>query len=106
MALGILAIIYGVLIVLTILVQFLLYKGNKTTKNNIFIMNMLLALVLSYISYTSFPTNFTGQRIIAVVLAIIAVVGLVIKFTKEDFIHASKIMLSIAVFGSLIQLFL
>lgn len=103
MALGILVIINVILLVLTIGLQVLLYKSKSS--NGIVIINMLFSLILSYLAFTALPTNFTIQRILAIVMAIVAVLAVVIKFRNAEFVLLSKIALSISIVVSSVLLF-
>lgn len=106
MALGLLVLLYIFLAITTVIVQGLLYKDKNETKNNIFVINMLFGILLAYLVYTGLPTNFITQRIIAIVLGLISVIGVILKLNNEKFTLTSKGMLSISVFGGLLQLFL
>lgn len=106
MALGILMIIFIVLIITAVIIQILLYRQKGDSKNNIFIINMLLGLLLSYLAYTSLPSNFIEQKILAIAWGIISVLALVVKLSSRKFIVASKVMLTVAILGSLVQLLL
>lgn len=106
MALGILRLLYIVMLVIVLVIQSLLYKNKDETSNNIFIVNMLFAILLSYLAYTSLPTNFTGQRILAIALGIISVLAVVLKLNTEKNIIVSKVILSISIVGSFLLLFL
>lgn len=106
MALGILFIIFIVLAVAAVVIQILLYKRGNETNNGIFIINMLLGVLLSYMAFSSLPTNFTGQRTLAIVWGVIAVVAIVLKLTSSKFIMVSKVLLTVSIVGSLFQLFL
>lgn len=104
MVLGILKILFIILILAAIITQILLYRRKSRFGNSIFIINMLLGIILSYLAFTALPTNFTGQRIIAIAWGVIAVLAVVLKLTNEKLITASKILLSIAIIGGLVQL--
>lgn len=106
MALGILAIIYIVLIITTLVIQVLLYKGKNESKNSIFIVNILFVFLLSFIVFSSLPTNYIWQRILAIVWPAISILAIVVKIKAKQFILASKVMISVSIFGCLIQLFL
>lgn len=106
MALGMLMILFIILIVTAIVIQVLLYLDKNGSSHNIFVINMLLALFLSYLAFTSLPTNFTGLRILAVVWGALSVLAMFVRLKKGQFIFISKIMLSIAIVGNLVQLFL
>lgn len=106
MALGVLWILFIALAVIAIILQFLLYKKDGTRQNTIFIGNAILGFILSYMAYTSLPMNVTGQRNVAIGLAVVIVVALLLKFVINRYENASKLMLSVAIVGSFIQLFL
>ena len=105
MALGILAIIYVVIIIFTIAIQFLLYKNNGKSMNSIFIMNVALGIILAVIAYTSLPTNYTGQRILSITLGVLAILAVFVKLKNTNLL-TSKIILSVSVIGGFIQLFI
>ena len=104
MALGMLMIVFIALFIIAGLIQILLYRHGKKTKNGIFIANMILGVILSYLAFSALPTNFTGQRVVAIVWGALAVVALVLKLSNR-FIMVSKILLTVAIVGSLVQLF-
>ena len=93
-----------VLVIVAVGLQVLLYK-NKAT-NTTFIINTLYGILLAYMAYTSFPTNFTMQRILVIGLGILSILGILLKFNSEKFIVVSKVMLSVSIFGSLVLMFL
>lgn len=106
MALGVLTIIYIMLIVVALIVQIALYKNKYQSKNGVFIINTLLGIILSYIAYSSLPTNFTGQRILAAGWGIISIIAIILKLSTKKSVMISKTMLSVAIVGGLSQLFL
>lgn len=106
MALGVLMIFYIVLTVIGLIIQFLLYKGKRKTNNSIFIINMLFAIFLSYISYTALPTNYTGQKLIAIVWSVIAILAVLLKLTTNKPSTLSKLMLSLSIIGNILLIYL
>lgn len=107
MALGILAIIYVVIAVLAIGMQIFLYKDKEGKyTNTLFIVNMLFGVFLSFIAYTSLPSNYTEQKIIAIIFGIVAVVAFLVKLNirKPAAIIISKLLLTISIVGGIIQL--
>lgn len=108
MALGILAIIYIVLGGLTLLFQILLYRGNDNTKNYsvIFMLNVFLGVVLSFLVYSSLPSNFIIEKVISAALGLIAVISIGVRVKTEKPSIISKIMLTISIVGGLIQLYI
>lgn len=106
MALGILSIIYITLIISAVIFQFLLYKEKSESKNSLFIMNMLFILLLVFIAFTSLPSNFIGQKILAITWGILSVMAVIVRVHAKQFSFASKVMLSVAMIGGFAQLFL
>ncbi len=108
MALAILGIIFAVLGILAVIGQILLYKGTKNTKNDewIFIANMVLGVIISVMVFTSLPSNFIGQKGIALLWAILAVIALPLKLKSPNLVMLSKVLVTISIVGGLIQLFL
>ncbi len=106
MALGIYGIIAMVFIITALIIQALLYRTKNEAANGIFIVNMVFGVVFAYITFSSLPSNFIGQKILTIVWAIIAVAGLLLKLKDKKFMMISKIMLSVAIIGSLVQLFM
>lgn len=104
MALGILMIVFIVWIIVSIIIQILLYK--KESKNSVFMINMLFSMLLSYITFTSLPMNYTEQKVIAIAWGGLSLLALALKLKEGNFIIVSKVMLTIAIVGSLVQLFL
>lgn len=108
MALGILMIIFIVLIVIGIIIQIFLYRSSNDSKhyNLIFIINMLFGILLSYLAYTSLPSNYIGQRILAGSWMIIAILAMLMKSKMRGSEFISKMMLTISIVGGFSQLYL
>ena len=105
MALGILSIIFYILIIAAIILQVMLYK-KQSEKIETFIYwgNVLLALIMSALVYSSLPSNFIVQKVIAGVWGLLAIVGIFIKQRGQSHRLSSKLLLSVSVLGSLIHL--
>lgn len=100
MALGVLLIINIIIVLGVIIAQFFLYKDRSSTK--FFIINTVLGVLLSLLVFTSLPTNFTAQRMLALTLGVLSLAGLYLKTQdKNDFL--ARVLLSVAIFGNLIQ---
>ncbi len=99
-----LLILFVILGIIAVAIQFLLYK--KEARNSIFIINMLFAIVVSYLTFTSLPTNFTSQRFLAIGWSLIAIVAVILKLNVKINPNISKVILSLSVLGSLLQLYL
>lgn len=103
MGLEILAIIYIVLAVTTILLQFYLYKDNSEKINFIFIANALIALIILFLAFSALPSNYYGKQMIVIGLAVLTVLSLFIKVVKGSNI-LSKIFLTMIILASGIML--
>lgn len=103
MALGVLLILNSIIIFGVIIAQFFLYKEDANQK--FFIINTLLGVLLSLLVFTSLPTNYTVQRVLSLLLGAFALSGFYL-YTKKKNLFLAKGMLSIAIFGNLIQLFI
>jgi len=106
MALGVLKVLIIILIIAAVISQILLYRRKSTSANSIFIVNMLFGILLSYMVFSALPTNFTGQRVLAIVWGVIAVLAVVLKLTNQKLITVSRVLLTIAIIGGLVQLLL
>lgn len=97
MALGILAIMALVAVLLGFLAIGLLFSKQGKFMNNIFVFIgvQLYCVILSWLYITSLPSNFTFQRIIGIILLIISV-GVV--FLKKRNFKASRFTLAALVF--------
>ncbi len=101
----VLLMIFTAIIIATVILQILLYSNKKDT-NKIFILNFVLLLVISFITFTGLPSNYTMQRIIAVAWSALGVIALLLKSKGANAIGTSKILLTIAMVGGLIQMIL
>lgn len=104
MALGYLGILLFALILISIILQVALYKIKDYRNNTIYIFNAVFAFILSYLNFTSQPTNFTGLRMLSLIWAGFAVAGLVAKLKDIKSYKTARYFLSIAVIGGMIQL--
>lgn len=103
---AVLGILFILLAIATIIGQFLLYKDKENTPNIIFIFNGLLGILLSWLIFTSLPTNFNAQQLLSFIWGLIALIGLAIKFSSAKHIMISKLLLTIAVVGGMVHLFI
>jgi len=106
MALGVLQVLIIILIIAAVISQILLYGRKSTSGNSIFIINMLFGILLSYMVFSALPTNYTGQRALAIVWGVIAVLAVVLKLNNQKLITVSRVLLTIAIIGGLVQLLL
>lgn len=100
----ILLIIFIVLALLALIGQVFLYKEHPSTV--VFLFNGLLAIIFSWMIFTSLPTNFTNEKIIASIWGIIAMISVIMQFSNRKLYTLSKLLLSVAVVGGLIHLFI
>lgn len=106
MALGVLGIIAVVTMIAGLALQILLYIGKYRNNNIIFILNVVLALVVAYMSFTALASNFIAQKVLAVGLGLLSLLAAILRVQTKGSYMMSKIMLSISVIGGIIQLFL
>ena len=66
---------------------------------------MLFGVLLSYIAYSSQPSNYTTQIVISLSLGLLAVLALLLKLNTKTPLIATKVMLTVSIVGSLILLF-
>lgn len=106
MALGILKIFYILIIVSIISCQILLYKPNTKVRNEglYFILNVVLVFLLSYIVYTSLPSNFAIQKVLTLVWSALATLAFLVRINVNKSLIVSKLMLTVALIGNLVQL--
>lgn len=101
MALGVLLIMNIIIVLGVIIAQFFLYKDRAS--NKFFIINIALAILVALLVFTSLPTNFTAQRMFALALGALSLVGYYLQTQgKNDLL--SRILVSVAIFGNLVQL--
>ncbi len=105
MALGVLFVFYLILISVAVILQFLLYKSKYKSSNGIFIINMLFVILLAYIAYTALPENYTIQKSIAIFWASFAVLAVVLKLITGKSSVVSRVILSLSIIGSFLQLY-
>ena len=97
---GELKIIYIILAIVVLAAQFLLYARPNTF--GIFIINLILALVICFISFTARASNDTTERMIVLALGALSLVAIVPRYTNKKNITLSNILLSISLIGGLI----
>lgn len=100
---AVLLMMYIVLFILAIFFQYLLYRSDAP--NNVYLMNMSLAIFLTFIAFTSFPSNYIGRKLLAVIFGLSGASALFVK-SKTNQALIPKLMLSISILGSFILLFI
>lgn len=102
---GILLIIFGILLVSAILLQLLLYGSKYRESRIVFLGNVALAIVIAFMSYTSFPENYGVAKFIALALGLLSLLGLILRYTDKRDKTMSNILVSISLIFGLIYLF-
>ena len=92
-----------VIIIAAVVLQILLYK-DKSGTNTIFILNIALVILVSYITFTALPTNFGSQRFISIAWSLVALLALILKSRSKKSLNTSKILLTIAMIGAIVQM--
>lgn len=100
---GELQIIFIVLVIIVAIGQGVLYF-KKDRNNGVFIFNIILALIIAYMGYTSFPSNFSTEKMLSIILGLLGLISLIPYYMKKILI--SKIILSVSLIGGLFYLFL
>ena len=104
---GELAIIYAVVFGGALVLQFLLYKGgNKGTNNTIFLLNLALVVIIGLINYSSQPSNYVLQKVISIAWIVLGALAFFLKSKGKESVGTSKILLTIALIGGIIQMIL
>lgn len=100
MALGYLAILYSLLIVLALVFQFLFYS--RLDKFS-YLVNMIYSLSLTYLVYSSQPSNYMVSKSVAIFFGLLSVVSFIIRDKKSKL---SRLLMSLSILAGLVQLFL
>jgi len=104
MALGALLILFIILTVVSILTIGLLFLVKDPQINNIvFFVTAVLGIVISYMAFTSLPSNFTVSRMVAGFFGLLTVIGVVMKFMQKAAL--AKLFVSVSVVLGMLQLF-
>lgn len=106
MALATLFLLNTALIIIAVVLQYYLYVSRPGAKNSfmIFMINVIFAILLSGLAFTSLPSNYLGLRSIGAIWGSLAIIALVLKLVNKRFTMTSKILLTVAIVGGLIQL--
>ena len=107
MALAVLSILYIVIIIAAVGSQILLYKPNTKEENKAvyFGLNIILIFALSYIVYTSLPSNQEIRNVLPLAWSGLAVLAFMIKLNTNKAALLAKLLLTLGLTGNLIQLF-
>lgn len=106
MALGVLNIIFCLAVLLSIASILLITFKNGALLNKlwIFVLIVMYSLILSFMNFTSAPSNYLIYKVVSVIFALCAVSALGLKSLKSSNILYSKILLIVSILGSTIQL--
>ena len=107
MALGTLAIIFTVMIVVSGLgITFLYSVKDPKIKNGLFYFLTVWGMGIAYMNVTSLPTNYLGEQLIGWAFGFLAVGGMVIKITKPEKTNLAQILVTVSILCSMIDLLL
>lgn len=97
---------YLLLFLLSLLVQYVLYKQeNKTKKRNIiYLLNMVLVIIISRLLYSSLPSNHTLHRFTALFWGGLGILSMFIELLSRTKSKLSNILMSSRNWDGLIQL--
>lgn len=87
--------------------QYLLYSDRKAKlKNNvIYLVSILYSAVVSYLIFITLPAADTFQRIMSLSWITISIVSLIVRLSKQNLEFISKVMISLAFVGGVVQYF-
>lgn len=98
---AVLGLIYWLFAIVIFIAQYLLYRSHA--KRSIYTINLVIALILAFIVFTSFPSNYLLQKGIAVVLALIAIGAFYLeRFNTKDIL--AKLLLTLSLLGNFLLL--
>lgn len=95
-----LSIIFTVLVIFLLLFSMLLfYKNGRFIKTRLGISSITtFILLITFITYTSFPSNFHLQIVLSIILGIIGVIGVILtKYNKGSY-NLGRILILISIF--------
>lgn len=101
---GALLVIYIVLLSVTSIAQFLLYRNKSHDKKSIYLVNLAVALFLTAMAFTSLPSNYIVRRGISIGAGIVSLVAIVLIYKDDKFAKSSRLMLTLSITTNLIQL--
>lgn len=107
MALGLMGILFmalGGLALVSVILLFL-NNGKYADNNGLFIAIVVFSLVVAWLTFSSQPSNYIFQKIIAALWGIMALVSLALKHNMKDNTMIARVLLCISILGSIIQLF-
>lgn len=104
MALGILLIVFIVIAIVSIVSIVLLYLVKDPKGNNIvFVVNVMLGILISYINVTALPDNYLVPRTVAGAFGTLSIIGIVLKLMRQEML--AKIFVTASVALGVLQLF-
>ncbi|MDN6161965.1 MAG: hypothetical protein L0I79_04235, partial [Atopostipes sp.] len=72
-------------------------------KENIYVLNMVIGVILASIAFTSFPENYSIQKLLALVFGLSGASAIFVK-SKMKKAMIPKVMLSVSIIASFILL--
>nr|WP_300004081.1 hypothetical protein [Tissierella sp.] len=105
MALGTLAIMYVVIVLVSGLgIAFLYLSKSEKTKNALFYFLAIWAMVIAFMNVTSLPSNYLAQQFIGWGLGFLAVAAIAVKIMKPEKTNIANMLVTASVLFSLIDL--
>ena len=98
----VLLIIYGVIGIATVAAQYSLYKANP--ENTVYSINLGIGLILTFIAYTSFPSNETTLKMLAIIFGVIGIAAIYLKSVSDQPL-LPKVLLSFSIIANFVLLF-
>lgn len=103
----ILLIMFIIMAIISVLGISMLYLvKNSKIKNAIFYFLFIWSLFITFINITSLPTNFTLEKLIALLFGFLAILSLFIKVKKNEKQSLSNLFVSSSILLGLLDLFL
>lgn len=97
----------GAVMIVAAILQCLLYFEKDTEKVGIYFANMLYAMMLMGIAYTSLPSNYESRQVMVLVVGLLSVFAVVLKTTdveKTAYTELARMLLTLSIAGNIIQL--
>lgn len=107
MALGVLAIIFVVMVVVSgVGLAFLYLLKNNKWKNGLFYFLALWGMGIAAMSVSSLPSNYTGEQIVAWGFGFLAVVAIIIKIMKPEKTTLANLLVTLSIICGMVKLFM
>lgn len=94
------------LLVITFVLQFILFTTKDNTKKHrrTLIANLLLVFALSFLAFSSLPSNYVIQKAVVIIWPILSLASVAIEFKSDKPSNVSDMMMTVAIIGAIIQM--